>query len=619
MLHFLVHIYFCIALLLFFCGHEPPPLSVICREQTFGELNDSHNNKQNELETALQNKNVRQRTTDPSTTSKDQSTRTTKHTNSNTSIRNHSPQTSENVDLTSKTSTVDQSSLTTIKDHHIPAGQDSSQPNTAVQSQSNQEEKEDSRIGSGQTKDENGNGLQKLFSLLNAVADASKQKASTQLSSVNTRESSPELEHPHFLHSSEENTKGHITTPEKQALAVSGQISSPVIPQAACTLRGGAKQITKSLQKLLTKVRPTQLRQTQRYAVHPELAIHSSNLLPRNTFLRRLPCIYMAPYTQFGRNVLNSVPSLFYHSLRPLYVLSDASQYYRKAADNPPSKTTSSSSGTGQAASQGGGQGNSGAQGGGTDTSSGGNGASGSGNGGDDRDKKDRKPRDRKPSSDLEEDVQEVESKEVDEENEVQGDGNTSGNFDSGLGMQVEESPFVEARAEKTEHRAQAHHWCLPEVYKFIGFVTIPRNPTTSTTRPDPMDIPVFQHFHGKVSPSVTQQPPYSPAHSPPTSSRSPSPTHSSDSGIIEPERFDELVTGMQHHNDAEEPSSLVEEETRPPSNLEQVQSTLLPFVAHSSENNSAAVPHDVISAADDEDTDDDEQNDISREPDTGN
>lgn len=582
-------------------------MCVICREQTFGELNDSHNNKQNELKTAFsQNKNVRQRTTNPSTTSKDQSTRTTKHTNSNTSIRNHSPQTTESVNVTSKTSTVDQSSLTTIKDQHVPAGQDSSQPNTAVQSQSNQEEKEDSHIGSGQTKDENGNMLQKLLSILD---DIRKQKASTQPSSVNTRESSPELEHPHFFHSSEENT---ITTTKKQALAVSGQISSPVIPQAACTVRGGAKQIVKSLQKLLTKVRPTQLRQTQRYTVHPELAIRSSNPLPRNTFLRRLPCIYMAPYTQFGRNVLNSVPSLFYHSLRPLYVLSDASQYYRKAADNPPSKTTSSSSGTGQAASQGGGQGNSGAQGGGTGTSSGGNGASGSGNGGDDRDKKDRKPRDRKPSSDLEEDVEEVESKEVDEENEVQGDGNTSGNFDSGLGMQVEESPFVEARAEKTEHRAQAHHWCLPGVYKFIGLVTIPRIPTTSTTRPDPMDIPVFQHFHGKVSP-VTQPPPYSPAHSPPTSSRSPSPTHSSDSGITEPERFDELVTGVQHHNDAEEPSSQVEEETRPPSNLEQVQSTLLPFVAHSSENN------DVISAADDEDTDDDEQNDVSREPDTGN
>ena len=123
--------------------------------------------------------------------------------------------------------------------------------------------------------------------------------------------------------------------------------------------------------------------------------------------------------------------------------------------------------------------------------------------------------------------------------------------------------------------------------------------------RPVPVDRPVA-HFHNKVSASTTQQTPYSPTASPPTSSDPPSPTHSSDSAISNMERFDELVTGALYLDNAKESSSLVEEETQLHSNLEQVQSTLLPFLAEFSENNVAAVP---------EGDNDDEQSNVSHEP----
>ena len=128
--------------------------------------------------------------------------------------------------------------------------------------------------------------------------------------------------------------------------------------------------------------------------------------------------------------------------------------------------------------------------------------------------------------------------------------------------------------------------------------------------------VPTYRPVAHLVSTSATQQSPHSPAASPPTSSAPPSPTHSSDSGISNLERFDELVTGacMQHHDNAEgyDYSIPVGEETQPPSNLDQVQSTLIPFAAQSSENNGAAVPPDLVSAAGDSD---DERNDVSREP----
>ena len=341
---------------------------------------------------------------------------------------------------------------------------------------------------------------------------------------------------------------------------------SPALPLAhtktqvsACSVRGG---VGKKLAEILRKGTPQilnrskqlpghalsnrntrlEVQHTKTQSTHPQLATgsldpaHSKQLV--SLPISRPPSLtntsqhaaslpfQQGPFTQFGMNLWQTIPSIFYrYTLPPFSALMGnppKTEYGRKAADNPPSKNASGdSSGLGQGeqsssqggqeggVQEGGGQGGGGQEGGGqggggqeggrqegggqgggvqegggqegggqgggqgggagaSGGSGGGSGASGSGDGGDGRDNNDR--RDRRKENTSEGDSQEGDSIESKSESKGKASNNEENEkIDSGLGMEQHEdaeAAFVKAK-EATDGNTQpsSNQWCFSEIH----------------------------------------------------------------------------------------------------------------------------------------------------------
>ena len=438
---------------------------------------------------------------------------------------------------------------------------------------------------------------------------------------------------------------------------------SPALPSAhtktqvsACSVRGGGgKKFVEILCKRTPQIlnrskqlpghalsnRNTRLevQHTKTQSTHPQLATGSldpthskqlvslpitrpSSLTNTSQHAASLP-FQQGPFTQFGLNLWQTIPSIFYrYALPPFSALMGnppKTEYGRKAADNPPSKNASGdSSGSGQgeqSSSQGGQEG--GGQGGGAGASGGsggGSGASGSGDGGDGRDGRDNNDRrDRRKENTSEGDSQQGDSIKSESESKGKASNNEeSEKIDSGLGMEQHEdaeAAFVKAKeATDCNNQPSSNQWCFSEIRvpSTADNTVAGKNPENFTGVHYSCDSGLLPQlllsFVGNTSTSISQHIPDTPPHSPPASSTPPSPVHSSDSAIDMCGVFQELVVGvdplplnLQQNVPEADGEGLSEEDlqcTLAGSAHQQLQEMLAPFPSLASDSNGATAPH---------------------------